>query len=258
MAFLDDYEPVEDRLRAFWSEHYSGRVLTELVQSGKEPGDVIVFKAVIFRAHYISGNEVGLNEQPCATGYAHQRLLAEPPKGRNGKPNDSAPEWTSPFEVAETSAIGRGLANLGYAAKGKRPWREEMSKNPSGPRTPDGAGGRESGQRTSPTRPSEDTASGNRSAAQASVAPASGVRAADGGQEGEAHGEGVEPSSPATTIDQGTGPLWDTLAGLAADSDTKARTWINQANKTSYTAKNVYRATAAELTAAIEAHGGSA
>lgn len=128
MAFLDDYEPVEDRLRAFWSEHDSGRVLTELVQSGKEPGDVIVFKAVIFRAHYITGNEVGLNEQPCATGYAHQRLLSEPPKGRNGKPNESAPEWTSPFEVAETSAIGRALANLGYAAKGKRPSREEMSK----------------------------------------------------------------------------------------------------------------------------------
>ena len=38
----------------------------------------------------------------------------------------------SALEVCETSAIGRALANLGYAAKGKRPSREEMSKA-SGP-----------------------------------------------------------------------------------------------------------------------------
>jgi hypothetical protein len=32
------------------------------------------------------------------------------------------------LENCETSAIGRALANAGYAAKGKRPSREEMSK----------------------------------------------------------------------------------------------------------------------------------
>jgi hypothetical protein len=32
------------------------------------------------------------------------------------------------LENGETSAIGRALANAGYAAKGKRPSREEMSK----------------------------------------------------------------------------------------------------------------------------------
>jgi hypothetical protein len=41
-----------------------------------------------------------------------------------------------------------------------------------------------------------------------------------------------------------------------AGSDAKARTWINQANQAGYTAKTVYRATEAELTAAIEAHEG--
>jgi hypothetical protein len=35
---------------------------------------------------------------------------------------------TSALENAETSAIGRALASAGYATKGKRPSREEMSK----------------------------------------------------------------------------------------------------------------------------------
>jgi len=35
---------------------------------------------------------------------------------------------TSALENCETSAIGRALANAGYAAKGKRPSREEMTK----------------------------------------------------------------------------------------------------------------------------------
>jgi hypothetical protein len=34
---------------------------------------------------------------------------------------------SSALEVCETSAIGRALANLGYAPKGKRPSREEMA-----------------------------------------------------------------------------------------------------------------------------------
>jgi hypothetical protein len=119
-GFLKDYEPVEDRLRAFWSEHSTGRVVTELVTPEvSNPGEVVIFRAEVHR----------LWDGPVsATGYAHQRLLKEPPPGRNG-PNTSAPEWTSPWEVAETSAIGRALANLGYAAKGKRPSREEMQKS---------------------------------------------------------------------------------------------------------------------------------
>jgi hypothetical protein len=144
MGFLDDYEPVEDRLRAFWSEHRTGRVTTELVESGKEPGDILVFKASVwrepFKVYGYGTTEMVTEQPPDATGYAHQRLLSEPPVGRNGKPNESAPEWTSPFEVAETSAIGRALANLGYAAKGKRPSREEMSKtSASRAEAPDGA-----------------------------------------------------------------------------------------------------------------------
>ena len=51
-----------------------------------------------------------------ATGYAEETVTS---RGVN---------QTSALENCETSAIGRALANAGYAPKGKRPSREEMSK----------------------------------------------------------------------------------------------------------------------------------
>lgn len=153
MGFLDDYEPVEDRLRAFWSEHPKGRVITALIHHGEKPGHVLVFRADIYR-------ELDPDGEPASTGYAHQRLFAEPPMARNGKPNDSAPEWTSPWEVAETSAVGRALANLGYAAKGKRPSREEMSKTIVGDGLKE-AGPRSQSQGPSPAPSSPGTEQGS-------------------------------------------------------------------------------------------------
>jgi hypothetical protein len=103
MGFLDDYEPVEDRLARFWAEHPAGRVLTRLVDCTDE--DAIVFSEV-----YTDRED----ERPAATGLARERV------------SDAQVNRKSHLEVAETSAIGRALANLGYAPKGKRPSREEM------------------------------------------------------------------------------------------------------------------------------------
>ena len=83
--------------------------MTTLVKN--DGGDYIVF-AELFR---IDG------EYPAASGLAHDSVDQLPPNMKQ-----------SALEVCETSAIGRALANLGYAAKGKRPSREEMSKA-SGP-----------------------------------------------------------------------------------------------------------------------------
>jgi hypothetical protein len=88
--------------------------------AGQTPGSLVVFRAEVYK-------DAG-DPAPWATGFAHQRILGSPPTGRAGKPIESAPEWTSPYEVCETSAIGRALANAGYATKGKRATKDEMEK----------------------------------------------------------------------------------------------------------------------------------
>jgi len=111
MFNLADYDPVEKRLgyktdgKSFWEDYPNGRVETDLVIYEK---DRYVVKAYLFRD---SKDDIAFS-----TGYAEE------------KPTDRGVNSTSALENAETSAIGRSLANAGYAAKGKRPSREEMSK----------------------------------------------------------------------------------------------------------------------------------
>lgn len=104
---LDDYEPVADRLERFWTDHPDGRIWTELLTSAD--GEWLVRAAVFF----VCGDL-----HPAAVGHAHEVV------GQSGV------NRTSALENCETSAIGRALANCGYAPKGfdKRPSREEMVK----------------------------------------------------------------------------------------------------------------------------------
>jgi hypothetical protein len=103
---LDDYEPVEDRLAKFWADHPDGRITTSLLEHSDS--------RYIVQAHAwrTSTQEYG----PDASGLAEETVGSTPVNK------------TSALENCETSAIGRALANLGYAAKGKRPSREEMDK----------------------------------------------------------------------------------------------------------------------------------
>ena len=102
---LNDYETVEDRLVKFWKEHPDGRIETNLVEAS--PTRFIVI-AHIFRTE--------ADSKAWTSGLAEETITA---KGVN---------QTSALENCETSAIGRALANAGYATKGKRPSREEMGK----------------------------------------------------------------------------------------------------------------------------------
>ena len=105
MFNLEDYETVEERLVKFWKEHPDGRIETSLVESTLQR---FIIKAAIYRTE--------VDAQAWTTGFAEETVST---RGVNS---------TSALENCETSAIGRALANAGYASKGKRPSREEMSK----------------------------------------------------------------------------------------------------------------------------------
>jgi len=105
MFDLSDYQPVEDRLILFWKDHPDGQIHTKLLDS---TASRFIVEASIYRT------EADL--RPWTTGLAEETVQG---RGVNA---------TSALENCETSAIGRALANAGYATKGKRASREEMSK----------------------------------------------------------------------------------------------------------------------------------
>jgi len=105
MFNLADYEPVEVRLEKFIKDYPAFRISTEL--------EVVEATRYIVKAYLYKDSA---DVVAWATGYAEETVTS---RGVN---------QTSALENCETSAIGRALANAGYAPKGKRPSREEMSK----------------------------------------------------------------------------------------------------------------------------------
>ena len=107
MGWQEEYDQVEDRLAKFWENNPNGRVYTEHLSISDDHQSIVV-RAMIYK------DIEDIN--PVATGIAQDQ---QGPKGAN---------LTSGIENAETSAIGRGLANwFGYTAKA-RPSVTEMQK----------------------------------------------------------------------------------------------------------------------------------
>ena len=107
MSFnLEEYELVEDRLKAYWEDNPEGMITTNVVHI-TEDGTCVTIKADI----------TDNNGRLVATG------IAQETKGQGGFANKDA--WV---ENCETSAIGRALANWKYQGSNKRPSRQEMSK----------------------------------------------------------------------------------------------------------------------------------
>ena len=106
MAFnLADYETVETRLEKFIKDFPDFRISTELESFAN---DRFIIKAYLYRTF--------ADSVAFSTGYAEEKVT------------DRGVNSTSALENCETSAIGRALANGGYAAKGKRPSQSEMIK----------------------------------------------------------------------------------------------------------------------------------
>lgn len=100
MSYLpEDYESVEDRIRAFYKDHPQGRITTDIISLD---GDSVTFRASVYR-------ELDPDPSPAATGHAHG-LLTKP----------------KAVEFIETVSVGRALANLNYAKQGARASQEEM------------------------------------------------------------------------------------------------------------------------------------
>lgn len=99
---LSNYETVEDRIDAFYKDNEDGRILTEIHTL---TADKVIFKALVYVGDIL-----------VSTGFAYEKEGSTPVNK------------TSHIENAETSAIGRALANYNYAKKGARPSREEMEK----------------------------------------------------------------------------------------------------------------------------------
>ena len=106
MAFdLSQYETVESRLEKFIADYPDFRIDT--VMESFTNGQFIV-RAALYRTF--------ADSFPFSTGYAEEKIT------------DRGVNSTSALENCETSAIGRALANAGYAAKGKRASQSEMAK----------------------------------------------------------------------------------------------------------------------------------
>jgi hypothetical protein len=103
---LDNYETVEARLAKFWEMYPNGQVFTAIHHYDDNK---VVFRAEIYK-------DIA-DPRPVATGYAEEIRDASPVNR------------TSHVENAETSAIGRALANFIFQSKtAPRPSREEMMK----------------------------------------------------------------------------------------------------------------------------------
>ena len=108
MAFdLSQYETVEERLEKWWKENEDGSIQTELVNRPNGNPDEFVFVARLYRTT--------ADAVPVATGWASEI--------RTGSSFNKFA-----CELAESSAIGRALANYIYSKKGARPSRTEMER----------------------------------------------------------------------------------------------------------------------------------
>ena len=104
---LNEYETVDERIQRFYRDNAGGRIETELLDHDGEHGKTRwIVRAEVYKAD---------SENPSGVGHAFEL-------DGQGMANK-----TSALENAETSAVGRALAQAGYSGS-RRTTREEMAK----------------------------------------------------------------------------------------------------------------------------------
>lgn len=104
---LDNYETVDERIHKFWKMYPNGSITTDLFSETRADNRLEwICKASI---------KTNVNESVLVTGWATEY------EGANKFAPTNAPE------LAETSAIGRALANLGLSKVGERASKEEVA-----------------------------------------------------------------------------------------------------------------------------------
>lgn len=96
--FLNDYETVQERIAKFYAKYPDGRIFTQLM-SDPANWEQCRYKAMLFRSFDES--------DPISTGHATETIDNE----------KNFVNRTFHEENAESSAIGRALANAGFAAR---------------------------------------------------------------------------------------------------------------------------------------------
>lgn len=104
---LESYATVQERIAQFYQDFPDGSIRTFLARAD---GPEVVFEARVYR------NPTEAERGVYTSGWAREI---------EGK---SSVNRTSHLENAESSAVGRALANLGYATDARRPSRSEMIK----------------------------------------------------------------------------------------------------------------------------------
>lgn len=130
---LDEYELVEDRLKAYWKDNPKGKITTDVVHI-TEDGSCVTIKAYVYRDGEVVST--GIAQETKGDGFANK---------------------TSWMENCETSAIGRALANWMYQGSNKkRPSKEEMRKVETSEPAPKKSEGKSEGVKSHPVSTSSD------------------------------------------------------------------------------------------------------
>jgi hypothetical protein len=123
-----DYETVAERIKRFYSDHSDGRIITKNLTTKQDRlASTWVVQAEVYLPIWALGAGIDKAGIDYKKGYEKECWFLKATGLAFEVDGQGMANKTSALENAETSAIGRALANAGYSGD-KRASREEMEK----------------------------------------------------------------------------------------------------------------------------------